>query len=102
MSVTHYHMECRLRQGKAAADWLAINEQVGAWSRQQPGFRFRSLSEAEDGKWLLDVYWDSREAADAAENKFRVEMLPAVIPFIDAASFAFGYARAHQVLNAVR
>ncbi len=99
MSIVHYNMQCRLRHGKTPADWLKVNEEIAAWSRQQPGFRFRSLSETEDGKWMLDVYWDSRAAAEAAEEKFRLEMLGAAMPFIDPTSFTFGYSQAHQVLQ---
>lgn len=74
MSDTIELVRFRLKQGKTAADWLQANEKVSAWVQQQPGFRFRSLSETDDGEWIDLVYWQSPETARAAGERIMGEI----------------------------
>jgi len=92
-------MQFRLHQDQTADGFLQANERVNAWIKQQPGFRFRSLSETADGLWVLLVYWASKEAARAAEEKFKREMEGLLMPFIDAASFSSSLSQARVMLQ---
>ena len=70
MSDTIELVRFRLQAGKTAAEWLKANEKINEWVKAQPGFRFRSLSETDDGEWIDMVYWESLEASRKAGEKF--------------------------------
>lgn len=93
--VVLHSFQFRVRNDKAVSDWLEVNERIAEWSRDQRGFRLRTLSETDDGKWLLNVYWTSMEEAAAAEERFQNEMLERVAPFIDMASVSTSYSDVH-------
>ncbi len=85
----------RLQEGKTREEWLEANEAINRWTMQQPGFRFRSLSESDDGEWVDMIYWESREAAEAASKKFEAEMLEVCIPIIAPESVVISHSTAH-------
>ena len=95
MSDTIELVRFRLQQGKTAVEWLKANEKINDWIRQQPGFRFRSLSETEDGEWLDLVYWENLEAAKASGEKFRQDMLPLCAPLVANDSVVVSHSKAH-------
>lgn len=95
MSETVELVRFRLQPGKTAADWLKTNEKINAWMKGQPGFRFRSVSEAEDGEWWDLVYWESMEAALAAGEKFRSELLETIMPLVTPGSVEVKRSKAH-------
>lgn len=87
----------RLAPGKTAADWLKVNEKINDWMKAQPGFRFRSVSEAEDGEWWDLVYWASMEAALAAGEKFMPELGGVIMPLVAPGSVAISRSKAHAM-----
>ncbi|NNM69862.1 MAG: hypothetical protein HKM00_07885 [Gallionella sp.] len=89
----------RLQEGKTSAEWLMVNEKINEWVQRQQGFRFRSLSETDDGEWLIMTYWESLEAATAAEQSFGAEMLEMCKPLIARDSIAMSLSRAHMMLR---
>lgn len=95
MSDTIELVRFRLKQDKTAADWLKANEKINNWIKQQPGFRFRSLSETDDGEWIDMVYWENLEAARAAGVKFGDEVAPSCEPLIEIGSVVVSHSRAH-------
>lgn len=97
MSDTITLVRLRLQKEKTLAEWLAVNEKINEWVQRQPGFRFRSLSETKDGEWLIMTYWESLEAAAAAEQSFGAEMLEICAPLIAHDSIAMSLSRAHMM-----
>jgi hypothetical protein len=95
MSDTIELVRFRLQPGKTAADWLKANEKINAWIKAQPGFRFRSLSETEEGEWLDVVYWESPEAAKTANEKFAAEMMTVCESLIAHDSVVMSHSKAH-------
>ncbi len=95
MSDTIELVRFRLKQGKTAADWLKANEKITDWIKAQPGFRFRSLSETDDGEWIDMVYWESLEAAKSAGAKFGEEVRPSCEPLVDVGSVVVSHSKAH-------
>ncbi|MBI4936968.1 MAG: hypothetical protein HY846_01870 [Nitrosomonadales bacterium] len=95
MSDTIELVRFRLQQGKTSADWLKANEKINNWMEGQPGFRFRSLSETDDGEWLDLVYWESLEAANAASEKFGAEMMSVCEPLVAHDSVVISRSKAH-------
>lgn len=95
MSDTIELVRFRLKKDKTAADWLKANEKINDWIKLQPGFRFRSLSETEDGEWLDVVYWENLEAAQTAGTKFGEEMGPNCEPLIDMTSVIVSHSKAY-------
>lgn len=100
MSDTIELVRFRLQQDKTSADWLKVNEKINDWIKLQPGFRFRSLSETEDGEWLDMVYWESLDAAKTAGEKFGKEIGPSCEPLIDMASVIVSHSKAHVMQRA--
>jgi len=82
MSDTIELVRFRLQPGKTSAEWLKANEKINDWMKSQPGFRFRSLSETDDGEWLDVVYWENLETAKAADEKFAAEMMSVCEPLV--------------------
>lgn len=95
MSDTIELVRFRLQQGKTSADWLKANEKINNWMEGQPGFRFRSLSETDDGEWLDLVYWESLEAANAASEKFGAEMMSVCEPLVAHGSVVISRSKTH-------
>ncbi len=89
-----------LSEGKTAPDWLKANEKINDWIKQQPGFRFRSLSETEDGEWIDMVYWESLEASKAAGEKFGPELGATCEEVIDMTSVVVSHSKAHVMQRA--
>lgn len=100
MSDTIELVRFRLKPGKTAAEWLTANEKINDWMTAQPGFRFRSLSETDDGEWMDLVYWESLAAAEAAGQKFCAEMMPVCTPLIADGSVTISRSRAHLMQQA--
>ncbi len=63
--------------------------------KAQPGFQFRSVSEAEDGEWWDLVYWASMEAALAAAEKFMPELGGTIKPLVAPGSVVISRSKAH-------
>ncbi|MDD2700928.1 MAG: hypothetical protein PHH36_06775 [Sideroxydans sp.] len=95
MSDTIELVRFRLQQGKTSAEWLKANEKLNDWVKQQPGFRFRSVSETDDGEWIDMVYWESLEAAKTAGEKFGPEMGATCEQLIDMSSVVMSHSKAH-------
>jgi len=95
MSDTIDLVRFRLQPGKTSAEWLKANEKINDWMTRQPGFRFHSVSETDDGEWWDLVYWEDFAAAEAAGKKFEVEMMPTCAPLIAPDSVSIGRSRAH-------
>ncbi len=95
MSDTIELVRFRLQPGKTAADWLKANEKINTWMKAQPGFRFRSLSETDDGEWWDMVYWASMDAALAAGEKFMPELGETCAPLVAADSVVVSRSKAH-------
>lgn len=95
MSDTIELVRFRLQQGKTVADWLKANEKINEWTKAQPGFRFRSLSETDDGEWIDMIYWGSLEAATAAGERFSAEMMRVCEPLIAHDSVVISRSKAH-------
>ncbi len=95
MSDTIELVRFRLQQGQTAADWLKANEKINDWMKAQPGFRFRSLSETDDGEWLDLVYWENAEAANAAGQRFEAEMMSVCASLVAPDSVVVSRSRAH-------
>ncbi|SIM74661.1 hypothetical protein [Micromonospora cremea] len=49
----------RLVAGLTGADFVAANEDINTYLRRQPGFRWRRITEADDGLITDIVAWDS-------------------------------------------
>ena len=56
----------RLVSGLAGADFVEANKDINDYLRRQPGFRWRRITEDEDGTITDIVAWDS--AADGARS----------------------------------
>lgn len=95
MSDTIELVRFRLQPGLTSADWLKANEKINDWMKAQPGFRFRSVSETDDGEWWDLVYWDNLEAAEAAGQKFGAEMMPVCAPLVAPDSVVISRSIAH-------
>jgi hypothetical protein len=95
MSDTIELVRFRLQQGKTSADWLKANEKINEFMQAQPGFRFRSVSETDDGEWLDLVYWESLEAANAASARFETEMLSICAPLVAHDSVTISRSKMH-------
>jgi len=85
----------RLQPGKTAADWLKANDKINEWMKAQPGFRYRSVSETDDGEWWDLVYWASMEAALAAGEKFMREVGEVCMPLVAPGSVMISRSKAH-------
>lgn len=95
MSETIDLVHFRLQQGKTAADWLKANEKIDAWAKRQPGFRFRSLSETDDGEWIDMTCWDSPKAAQAGQASFGAEMMAVCEPLVAPYSVVSCFSTVH-------
>lgn len=85
----------RLQEGKTTEQWLEANETINQWAERQPGFRFRSLSESDDGEWIDMYYWENKEAAEAAGKSFEAEMMGLCMPLIAPGSIVMSRSTAH-------
>ena len=57
----------RLVDGTDKDRFLDINRVVGAeFTSAQPGFVRREIGQADDGTWLIAVYWETSEHARAS------------------------------------
>ncbi len=95
MSETIDLVRFRLKQGNTSADWLKANEKIDAWAKRQPGFRFRSLSETEDGEWIDMTYWESLSAAQAGQASFGAEMMAVCEPLVAPDSVVSCFSTVH-------
>ena len=95
MSDTIELVRFRLQQGKTSADWLKANEKINEFMEAQPGFRFRSLSETDDGEWLDLVYWENLETTKTTNKKFKIKMIPICAPLIAHNSVTISRSKAH-------
>jgi hypothetical protein len=95
MSDTVELVRFRLQEGKTSADWLRAKEKIDDFIKAQPGFRFRSVSETDDGEWWDLVYWENLAAAEAAGAKFGAEMMVFCAPLIAQNSVTISRSKAH-------
>lgn len=95
MSETIELIRFRLQPGKTSANWLEANEKINAWVERQPGFRFRSLSEAEDGEWVDVIYWENMAASEKAGESFHAEMGELCAALIAQESVSVSRSRVH-------
>ncbi len=65
----------KLANGVTKDEFIAANVAMTQWTARQKGFQYRSLSQFEDGSWMDIVYWASKADADAADAKFKAEMM---------------------------
>lgn len=65
----------RLNEDADEARFLELKRAVGAeFTSAQPGFLRREIGRAEDGTWLIAVYWETaRQARDSIAN---IETIP--------------------------
>lgn len=99
MSDTIELVRFRLQKGKTEQEWLKANETINEWLARQPGFRFRSLSEAGDGEWIDLIHWESREAAETADNRILNE-IGGAFEAIAEESIVCTHSKAHLMLRA--
>ena len=64
----------KLINGSASNDFVAANEKLSEWLRNQPGFEFRNLSLQDDGSWVDVLQWSSMENAKRAAEKIMQEL----------------------------
>lgn len=95
MSETIDLVRFRLKQGKTVADWLKANENFNEWARCQPGFRFRSVSETEDGEWIDMTYWGNPQAAQAGQICFGEQMMSVCEPLVAPESAVTSFSSVH-------
>jgi hypothetical protein len=95
MSDTITLVRLRLQEGKTSAQWLKVNDKINQWVMRQPGFRFRSLSETDEGEWIIMSYWDSQDADTAADKCFGAEMMHMCKPLIVSESIVVSRSKAH-------
>ena len=78
----------KLNEGVSREQFLATNDRVSAWAREQPGFISREMSyDAEDDRWIDVVWWASLEDAQtAAEHALSSESCLPMFSLIDTES----------------
>lgn len=54
-------------------EFIQSSNNIGEWLTQQPGFKYRCLSQQPGNKWADIVHWDSMEDAQRASEKFVAE-----------------------------
>ncbi|WP_300550073.1 hypothetical protein [Roseovarius sp.] len=70
-------------------DFVKLSQATEAFCRQNPGFRHRQLSRAEDGTWTDYVVWaDMKTAQDVAASFGQQEFAPALMAAIQPDSVA--------------
>jgi hypothetical protein len=60
--------------GLGSADFVAANDDINAYLRRQPGFRWRRIVETDDGRIIDIVAYDSRAHAHAGAAGVTGEM----------------------------
>jgi len=63
-------VQFQTKKGVLPTDFIRAAEPIGSWVMAQPGFRYRSLSQDEQGVWRDVVYWSSMENAKKASDAF--------------------------------
>jgi hypothetical protein len=59
----------KLSHGVSREQFLGTNDAVSSWISKQPGFASRELVyDAEGGRWVDVIWWDSMEEAHAASE----------------------------------
>ncbi|MEV4757689.1 hypothetical protein AB0J86_21605 [Micromonospora sp. NPDC049559] len=64
----------RLADGRTGADFVAANEDINAYLKRQHGFRWRRITEHEDGTIVDVVAWESVSDAEASARGIMTEM----------------------------
>lgn len=64
----------RLAAGLTGADFVRANEDINAYLRRQPGFRWRRITEGEDGTITDIVAWESVAAGRRGAEGIMTEM----------------------------
>lgn len=60
--------------GRTTADFVAANADIDAYLRRQPGFRWRRITEGQDGTITDLVAWDSAADAERSAEGITTEM----------------------------
>ena len=59
----------KLKQGVTREEFLATNDALSSWARQQPGFISREQAyDAQGDRWIDLLWWESIEDAHAASE----------------------------------
>jgi len=78
----------KLANGVDQNAFLAANVAMTEWASRQTGFRYRSLSQFDDGSWIDVVYWASKADVEAADVNFKATMMSSdFVMMIDPNSF---------------
>lgn len=64
----------KLAAGRTGADFVGANEDINAYLRRQPGFRWRRITEGDDGTIMDIVAWDTTAHAEASSRGIMTEM----------------------------
>jgi heme-degrading monooxygenase HmoA len=60
--------------GRTSEEFLAANEDINQYLKRQPGFRWRRITQHEDGTIIDIVAWDSMAQARSGANGISTEM----------------------------
>jgi heme-degrading monooxygenase HmoA len=69
----------RLAGSRTAEDFVAANDDINAYLKRQPGFRWRRITRHDDGTVIDIVAWDSIADAEAGANGIVTEMRHAAV-----------------------
>jgi hypothetical protein len=88
----------KLAEGISNKEFLAENEHLNNWVKDQPGFEYRALAQAKDGNWTDTVFWQDMEAASAAQQSFGEEpSLQGMMKVIDIESVKVDHQQIHTM-----
>ncbi|MFT4765580.1 MAG: hypothetical protein ACI9OH_002692 [Oleispira sp.] len=88
----------KLANGISDEAFLVENEHLNHWVKSQPGFEYRALAQANDGSWTDTVFWQSMEAASAAQQRFGEEpSLQGMMKVIDMESVKVEHQKIHSM-----
>ena len=88
----------RLKPTISNTDFLAYSEQLNQWVKQQPGFEYRALTQAEDGSWNDVVFWQNMNSAKMAQQQIEQQpSLEAMMTAIDMNSLTVSHQTIHSV-----
>ncbi|RLP92998.1 MULTISPECIES: hypothetical protein [unclassified Micromonospora] len=80
----------RLVTGLTGADFVAANEDINTYLRRQPGFRWRRITEDDDGLITDIVAWDSASDGRRSAAGIMTEMVDSPVhATIDQATVDF-------------
>jgi hypothetical protein len=88
----------KLAKGISDEAFLVENEHLNRWVKNQPGFEYRALAQANDGSWTDTVFWQSMTTASAAQQSFGDEpSLQGMMKVIDMDSVKVDHQQIHTM-----